>query len=257
MTLRIRPQNLRMASSNGMLAGGVLLGQRKTAYVGIPLFPGAGDYHTVRALEVPPSDGRELHVVSRVRARSLLANVCNEHYCDALRKFRYFALLHADIVPERFWLDILVEELERHRADMCSAVVPIKDDNGDVSIAIGNSRNPWDRKKRFSLKECQELGPTFTAADAGYPDDPLLLNTGCMVVDLDKPWVKKTNEYGELVVHFTINDRIVLRQGPRLCVEVESEDWFFSRRIWEQGGKCVATTKVKLKHFGSYGWSNE
>ncbi len=64
-----------------------------------------------------------------------------------------------------------------------------------------------------------------------------------MVVRLDRDWCPK--------VHFTINDRIV--QGPdgSLAAEVESEDWFFSRRVAQEGGTVFATRQVKLQHISS------
>src|SRR5215471_7104271 len=44
--------------------------------------------------------------------------------------FDYFAMLHSDIEPQPGWLDILYEEMQAMEADVISAVVPIKNDQG-------------------------------------------------------------------------------------------------------------------------------
>ncbi len=75
-----------------------------------------------------------------------------------------------------------------------------------------------------------------------------------MVARIDRKWATK--------VHFTINDRIV-GKGSYITAEVESEDWFFSRRVAEEGGKVMATTMVQLQHIGTqafksfHTWGND
>ena len=48
-------------------------------------------------------------------------------------------MLHDDVVPEAFWLDKLIAELELHSADVMSAVVPVKSGNGLTSTAVGDA----------------------------------------------------------------------------------------------------------------------
>lgn len=40
-------------------------------------------------------------------------------------------------------------------------------------------------------------------------------------------------------------------------VQSRSEDWEMSRHVWKNGGKCVATWKVPLKHHGMAEWYNQ
>ncbi len=76
----------------------------------------------------------------------------------------------------------------------------------------------------------------------------LLVNTGCFVCRVDRPWCTS--------VHFTINDQTRLQMGNKLASIVEPEDWYFSRRVAEQGGKVMATRIVNVKHIGGRAWDN-
>src|SRR4051812_1607979 len=66
---------------------------------------------------------------------SLLPWNCNRHWCAALNhrrsdQLQWFAMLHADVAPEPWWLDKLIAEAEKQGADLLSAIVPIKDERG-------------------------------------------------------------------------------------------------------------------------------
>src|SRR5262245_17498739 len=76
------------------------------------------------------------------RGGSLLASNFNRIWCYALNlvhhgeRVDYFAMLHDDIDPEKYWLDKLIDELEAQELDLLSVVVPIKDRRGMTSTAL-------------------------------------------------------------------------------------------------------------------------
>lgn len=197
------------------------------------------------------SDGR-LKVHANAIQSSLLAQAFNILWCWMLNRRRngdpvsYFAMLHADVEPEDFWVDKLVDELEAKGLDVLGAVAPIKDRRGVTSIAMAHdSGDPWRVHGRLTMREVYRLPETFTSADVGRP---LLLNTGC--------WVAKVGDWCPKV-HFTINDRIAFsKEKDAYVAECEPEDWFFSRLCHELGLKVGATRKVRLGHRGDMVFHN-
>jgi hypothetical protein len=156
----------------------------------------------------------------------------------------HFLMHHSDIIPEPFWLDKMVDVMERTGADLLSAIVPIKDNKGFTSTAIDESPvpsipAPW-RVRRLTMHEVMSMEPTFT-----HPK--LLLNDGLMLVDLSKPWVDK--------VCFRFDDTILKVNGKRTPV-ASPEDWHFSRAARELGAKVYATREVQLRHVGTMGFPN-
>ena len=142
----------------------------------------------------------------------------------------HFAMLHDDVLPAAGWLDALLHELEWLEADVVSAVVPIKDGRGLTSTAL-ESGDPWN-PRRLTLREVFEREETFT-------EDGLLVNTGCWVCDLRRPWCER--------VWFKQQDRLVKKDG-KWWAETISEDWDFSRQVRALGGTLYATRKVQLDH---------
>lgn len=229
-------------------------------YLGCPTHNGQIEHRVVKALF---TEATEKHrVLVNVHQTSLLASGCNHMYCAALNgyageKFKWFAMLHSDIAPEALWLDKLIDIAEKHEADLLSAVVPIKSDEGVTSTAISMPGDPFSRFARLTQRQVNREGwpETFNVKQAlaffhpntpHYPeelaDSMLLVNTGCMVVRLDRLWSDK--------LYFTINDRIEKTlNGYRELVE--PEDWFFSRLVNEHGGNVMATRAIKLEHIGS------
>jgi hypothetical protein len=161
---------------------------------------------------------------------------------------------------------------EKHDADVMSAVIPIKDDNGLTSTAVSGP-DRFTRMTRLTTKQINhpQFPETFDidmAWDALFNKLPdglklegppvhvernlageiieipprLLVNTGCMVARLDRDWCAHA--------HFTINDRIVQQPGGIFQPEVEPEDWFFSRIVAELGGRVMATRSVRVEHLG-------
>lgn len=151
---------------------------------------------------------------------------------------KYFAMLHDDIAPEPWWVDILIDELERLAADVVSAVVPIKGPDGTTSTAV-DTGDIW-LPRRLTMTEVMDLPETFGAEDVG---GPLLLNTGCWVADITKPWVDE--------VCFDFLNRIRRTSSGLRVAECVPEDWLNSHRLNELGCKLYATRKVKLEHHGN------
>lgn len=193
------------------------------------------------------------HVYHGYREGSLLAANFNGLWCDALNLARqgigprYFAMQHADVEPEDWWLDTLIAEMETHDLDLLGVAVPIKDPKGLTSIALARpDGDPWRPLCRLTLSEVHRLPETFTSADVG--GHPLLLNTGLWVCRFDEAWARQ--------VRFTINDRIVVDPSGRYVPQCEPEDWYFSRLCHELDLKVGATRKIRLTHRGSAAFSN-
>lgn len=220
---------------------------------------------------------KQHNVLIRVQPGSLLANSYNTLLTQALNlrekhNLTWFAILHADIAPEDWWLDKLIELAEKHKADVMSAVVPIKEGSGVTSTGISGLD---DFVGRIRLTQRQiylpVIPPTFdsdTVIPATFdidilrdvmkimppeykipiPDSArLLVNTGCFVCRLDREWSN--------LVEFTIRDRICCYDGF-YRPEVEPEDWYFSRRVAELGGRVMATREVTTQHFGGISYDN-
>lgn len=217
------------------------------------------------------------HRVSRMQcSTSLLSHTFNTLWVQTLGKqateqdFTHFAMLHADLAPEPGWLDMLLDEMDRIGADVLSVHSPIKDARGLTSTAV-DVHGPLTNPRRFTLKEVvDELPETFDAAGCGYPGRPLLVNTGCLLVDLRKEWVRSVcfQVSSRLVWNLRqtgtklpgveppcwINERVYVIDRPdhvEYTVLIDPEDWDFSRQAHAAGAKVFATRKVKLKHLGA------
>lgn len=188
------------------------------------------------------------------REGSLLAATFNGLWCDGLnykyvdgKQLDYWAMQHSDIGPEEYWLDTLIEEMERNNLDVIGVAAPIKDSRNLTSIALERSDgDPWRPLCRLTLPEIYRLPETFTAEDVGHP---LLLNTGLWVVRFDD-WVKQG-------LHFTINDRIVYDTKLKYFIpKCEPEDWNFSRQLNRLGVRVGCTRKIRIVHRGPWEWDN-
>jgi hypothetical protein len=229
-------------------------------YLASPLYDGTLYWRSARALW----QAAQQHNVTVVHSEmSLIPYNCNQHWCNVLngRKklgFKWFAMLHSDVGPEPFWLDKIVAEAEKYGADMLSAVVPIKTDAGLTSTAILRSQEPASRRlHRLTTSQC--FHPSFPdtlgineAVDAleklppdlretALPREALLVNTGCMIVRCDQPWAER--------VWFDDPNGIELVDGDWVPT-CTSEDWHFSHRVAQEGGKVMATRVVSLVHRG-------
>ena len=192
---------------------------------------------------------------------SLLAAGFNYLLCSALNMYNageitHFAFLHADVAPEDGWVDILMQEMNEHQADFVSCVIAIKDGRGLTSTGVGKWGMDWQVKKRFTVKEILDLPPTFSIEDTDFKDDILLHNSGCWLADLRSDVFHQRDGSGQGLVYFTIRDRIDFIDG-KYQHHVEPEDWFFSRRLYEQGAKTFATRKVHIDHMGWAAYPND
>lgn len=180
---------------------------------------------------------------------SAMGMVCNQLWIKALEYaeqgvITHFLMQHSDIAPlESYYLDKMMALMERTKADVLSAVVPIKDNYGTTSTAldepVGDVPAYW-RVRRLTMKEIFDREPTFT-------DPKLLLNTGLMLVDMRKAWTKEA--------YFTFEDKIVWWHGRRVAVAMP-EDWAFSRMAKKLGATLWATREVKLHHQGFAAYPN-
>lgn len=223
---------------------------KKTCFVAMPSYglcvPGA-----VRGI-YRASDGK-VETFGHDLESSLLAQSFNIFWAAALnacrtgRRVDYFAMIHADVVPEDFWLDRLIEELDAHRLDVCSALIPIKSSKGLTSTAY-EADPPEDFRVggRITMTEAYRLPPTFTSEHVGRP---VLMNTGLWVCRFDPAWAKH--------VCFTIRDRIVEKPDGSYEAEVMSEDWDVSRQFRRLGLRIGITRRVKVGHRGAFVFGND
>lgn len=222
----------------------------KSIYIGTPTYDGRCFVHTgrsaMRASALYPTKWDDY-------GSSLLAKAFNVLWSRALTSgFTHFAMLHADIAPSFGWVDGLMEIMDEREADVVSVVMPIKSEDGLTSTALDCSRegDPSD-VIRLTMAEVMELPETFSFDDAkqlAANAHGLLINTGCMLIDLRKPWAKQ-------FTGFTIRDRLRW-EGETLHVMVEPEDWGFSRWLdrWYQRrdevAKVYATRSIRAYHLG-------
>jgi methyltransferase family protein len=172
-------------------------------------------------------------------------------WCEALQcrgqGVTHFAMMHTDIMLPIYWLDILIEEMDRVDADIMTGIVSIKDDRKITTTGI---RYPgvWGTR-RFSVYEINRLPETFSIADTDEPDQILAINTGC--------WVCRLPEHGwpDKFPGFHNKHKIEWAGGiPEPWFD--SEDWLFSDWAASQGLKVYATRKLFTSHQGAMFYDN-
>ena len=152
---------------------------------------------------------------------------------------------HSDIEAPVGWLDTLLEELDRHRADVISAVVAIKDYRGLTST--GYREPDLGPITRLTVKEVNRLPETNSIEDLDKPGRVLMVNTGLWVCRFTVRWVENAC--------FNVCDAISHVDGV-FSPKALPEDWNFSGFCALQGLKVVATRKVKAVHHGNCGYPN-
>lgn len=187
-----------------------------------------------------------------INGLSLLAHNFNSLWCNALNQrqekdITHFAMHHADISAMPLWLDVLLAEMDRVKADVLSAVVPIKDPTGLTSTGIQDPNTL--RMTRFTMEEVCRFPVTFDAAATGNAGKYLMVNTGLFVCDFTKQWVEE--------VCFEIKDRIVKTESGQFQAKVWPEDWNFSHWCACKGLRVFATRAVKVDHHGRTRYSND
>lgn len=195
-----------------------------------------------------------------------------EALARALRgEVTHLAMTHSDVrvvesEPGLRWGDRLIEEMEKFNADYISVASPIKDSRGLTSCGIGDPEDKWNPFRRFTIRELACLPTTFNAEMVGYGDKYLIHNEALCMIDLRKPLWYETKPDGEVRADFNQVEKIVLENdgkpmcwgsGGKVSKFQETEDWGFSRKLWEMGANTVLTTRVELFHFGPMAWSNK
>lgn len=200
----------------------------------------------------------KLHRWMPTRAQSsLLALAFNGLWCSMLQAREsgavdpdYFVMLHSDVIPEPLWVDKLVAEIQWTQADVLSVAIPIKSAEGVTSTAIEDPEDEWLPLRRLTTREIQALPETFSIADCGYTDGrALLVNTGCWIADLRKPWVSEFPGFG-------VRDKIRRGKDGKAQAVCIPEDWGWSRWLHGQGCKVLATRKVAVEHLGEGRYRN-
>ena len=235
-----------------------------------------------------PTGGSVDYRVAFGSASSLTGNF-NKLWAQALAmhdagQIDYFAMLHSDIGPEPRWLDKLFQEMAEVDADVISVVVPFKDGSEITSTAIGLPGDPWAPLHRLNVPQaCTYFPSTFGQKDAEafldqiqakgtittddgstleLADDksqyPLLINTGCMLIRMDRDWVHERTDTGEMAFAWEFRNRIVPKWDRTQAIHVikkydtyfEPEDWRASRHWHARGVRVYATTAVTVYHSG-------
>lgn len=235
---------------------------KKRVYLGIPhsgrVIPGT--LRTVMEATRRP----DIRFLLDDRGGSLLNRNFNALWCRALNERRrhggvdYFVMLHSDIQAEAGWLDRLLEEYERAAVDVLSVVVPIKDMRGLTTTGVAPPG--CTKVKRFTLAEVAEFPTTFTAADAGFPEHRLMINTGLWICDFRRPWIDRhwpvepppadVGEGGRQCPAFASLDWIRQDADGTYAEQCLSEDWLWSHWCGDHGVKLAATTAVNVLHCG-------
>lgn len=223
---------------------------RQNVYIGCPTHDGRIHYKTSMMLYDQASKDHQL--IIRIGQTSLLNFNCNIMLAEVLNMraqydIKWFAMLHSDVVPEPYWLDKLIKIAEEKNCDMLSACIAIKDDGGDVSTGISNPYNNHWNYMRLNFDMLSQLPETFSRDDLQFPgvnehDSKLLVNTGCCVIRMDKPWSHQ--------LCFKVTDKIIVNHDAKFQAIVDPEDWDMSKQVHDAGGLVMATTAVKCDHVG-------
>lgn len=221
----------------------------------------------LESLASPPTFG-DHEIQMSASGMSLLAMNFNSGWAAALNSrptVQYFCMHHSDIgvgSDAGGWLDYLISELHRTKADVISVVVPIKDTRGLTSTGLLRREGGTlkHEHRRLQMKELDALPDTFNARDVcnvfGEPFDGmavgeariLTVNTGLWVCRMDRPWVED--------VCFTIKDKVLKNEDGTFTAHVWPEDWNFSEWCYDNGVRVVVNKKVPVGHRGGTIYSN-
>jgi hypothetical protein len=244
------------------------MNEKRNVFIACPTHDGRLDFTTAKAMFNTATKKHGTIVVSN--RSSLLTWNCNNLWYMALNArekyhLTWFAMLHSDITPEDFWLDKMIEIAEEQGADLLSVVSPIKDGRRLTSTALSNKFNPDDithitldnincplstrHDPNGNRPFVTQMPETFDVHDAVKAlqyeavegEVRLLVNTGCMICRIDKPWAEK--------ISFRMTDYFKNNNGLRSAL-IMSEDWHFSAYVHWEGGKVMATSAIRLKHTG-------
>jgi len=211
-------------------------------YVALPSYDGSRS-NTLGILDLQSTLGDR--AILHESTGSLLTHNFNTNLCEALNRreefgLSHFILLHSDVLPlDPNWITLLLSEMSRVDAQVLSLVLPIKSADGLTSTALDTDE--W-YPRRLTMAEVMSLPVTFT-------HEKLLINTGCLLIRFDEPWVEK--------VCFQTKDAIRRDADGKFHAVAEPEDWSFSRQCRSLGVRMFATRIVKAVHQGTNGYRND
>lgn len=221
------------------------------AFIGMPTSDGTA--HVAAVMAMGASCLGKTSFEFAVATSTALSYNFNQLYARALDRrpqVTHFAMIHSDVCPGAGWLDVLMEEMDKHDADLISAVIPLRNKSGLTSTCL--AEDPWGKRHVLSLKEIFDLYKSETFTDFG-----LLTNTGLMLLNLDGPWAEQVvfrqqERIRKVQKEFDLPqpDSSVTATVTRDVYEAVTlpEDWDFSHQIKTLGGKVFATRKVRLYH---------
>jgi hypothetical protein len=215
---------------------------------------GAVELGAATSYASPCGDGQPFDVVTWMDAGgSMTPHAFNQLWAGALDardagELSHLAMIHADVCPRNSWLDTLWREMHAVKADVISAVVAIKSIHRDTSTAIGDADDPWRINRKVRVIDYHGHPTTFTAADVCDPGEALLINTGLMLIDLQRDWWDG--------FAWQWHTRIGRRDDGTRRAEIRTEDYEMSRYVQANGGTVAATWAVEVDHIGPYRWSN-
>ena len=182
------------------------------------------------------------------RPSSMLTDNFNVLWCDFMNgDYTHFAMLHADISAENWWMDKLLDLMQKNTSDVLSVVMPIKDTSGDTSTAF--IPNGDSKVKRLSLAEIQKLPEVFGSKEVSEfvgMEGTLLVNTGLFIVKRGE-WCKKFKGF-RCVSEILFDEKWKARRV--------SEDWIFSMDAKDLGLTVHATRSIRATHIGKQVWRN-
>jgi hypothetical protein len=213
-------------------------------------------YATVHAAALPGlmQASLEGHVKSvNLEGGSLLSLVFNRLWCRALNEraekaYTHFAMHHADIQAPPGWVDVLLAELEKQKADVISAVVAIKDYRGLTSTGYREEFGPINR---LTVNEVNMLPDTFEINDVvKQPHEKrFMVNTGLWLCRFTEEWIER--------VCFNICDGVFKQEDGSFRPKCLPEDWNFSGFCAREALKVVATRKLRVLHHGDSAFPND
>lgn len=225
-------------------------GEKKVIIIAAPSYDARIEVGTALCI-TRASQKPEIHPLLRTSECSSLTRGFNALYSEALNERKngvtHFAMIHSDVVAEHGWLDKMVELMDKHGADILSAIIPLKSKAGYVSTGLDQSNGaPMGTPEHYAISNLS-LHELYRMKDATFTDDNLLVNTGLMLVDIRKPWAEK--------VCFRFENEI-LNVGDEFKPFEITEDWYYSRAARALGARIFATREVKVKHIGRAAYPN-
>jgi hypothetical protein len=196
---------------------------------------------------------RKHEIHAKAQGNSTLTHNFNTLWCEALNMreshgVTHFAMCHADVKPEPWWVDLLLAEMNVVQADILSVVLPIKDARGLTSTGVGPIGKPG--VKRFTMREIQDFPVTFSIdslpASLGYY---LAVNTGLWIAQIANPWADE-------FPGFKVENAITKGPDGKFYATFRPEDWLMSDWAHKQGLQVFATTAIRASHAGYTEYEN-